>query len=61
MQQRVQSLRVKNDMINAKEAKTDYPTYNFLKTYEKFADAAASGTPVSVGGSTIPFNKESVQ
>jgi hypothetical protein len=51
--QAVQRVRVKNDRANAEKAGVPFDTYVFLKNMERFADAAAEGTPVylGVGGS----------
>lgn len=52
--QSVQLVRVKNDVINAVTVGTTYESYVTLKTLERFADAAESGTPVALGGQFIP-------
>lgn len=49
----VQRLRVENDVKNAKIADVNYETYVGLKTTERFADAAESGTSVALGGQFI--------
>lgn len=47
--QSVQRKRVSNDLDNARQAGIDYATYVWLKTQERFADAAENGTPVALG------------
>lgn len=59
--QAVQKVRVLNDVINARGAGTDYSTYVFLKTQERFADAAESGTPVALGQSLMSIAKPEVK
>lgn len=52
--QRVQQVRAKNDVINAKIAEVDYATYVHLKNEERFADAAdAMAAAVAEGGKEV--------
>lgn len=56
--QAVQRVRAKNDAEIAKELGMTVAEYMALKTTERFADAAQSGTPVALGGQYIPMTKE---
>ncbi len=53
--QKVQEIRVRNDIINARNAGISYSEYVSLKTTERFADAAETGTPVALGGQFSPL------
>lgn len=53
--QAVQRKRVHNDVANAKEAGVDYNSYVWLKTFERFADSSAEGTPVALGAQLMPM------
>ncbi len=56
--QAVQRKRAINDLENSKLTGTSYADYVRLKTNERFADAAESGTPVALGGQFIPLGRK---
>lgn len=53
--QAVQRKRAKNDKIVAKELGIPVALFMYLKTFERFADAAAEGTAVAIGSGTMPI------
>ncbi len=55
--QAVQRKRAKNDAEIADQLGIPIAEYMHLKTQERFADAAESGTPVALGGQFIPISK----
>jgi hypothetical protein len=55
--QAVQRKRAKNDHSVAQELGMPVATFMYLKTFERFADAASEGTPVAIGSGTMPIGK----
>lgn len=56
--QAVQRKRAKNDKEVALSLGMSTAAFMYLKTFERFADAAADGTPVAIGSGTMPFAKD---
>jgi hypothetical protein len=52
--QAVQRKRLDHDLVNARAAGVDYSLYVWLKTQERFADAAEAGTPIALGAQLMP-------